>query len=282
MMPWIAISREIANDPKVHALAEATKLDVDACIGKLVRLFAAMAEHAPDGRLDHVPATTLEVWANWRGKRGLFAGAFLAGFAPDGKVTAWERYNGAKIKKAERDRERLRAEYSRDSRGILARENGESRDSLAGNKDIDTDNRSRSKAPLTQQATNTHAPDALAAPASNGKHEPAGFAAAWAALPRRDGSNPRNRAAHAYAARLKDGIAAEAMYAGAVRYAAYCDAKGMTGSVYVMQGVRFFGAGCEFLEPWRVEEPTIDLTPDPRLNPVHGWMSPELEAATRP
>lgn len=288
MMPWIAISREIGNDPKTHALAEATGLDVDAAIGKLVRLFGAVAEHAPDGQLGAVPATTLEVWANWHGKRGRFATAFLAGFTRDGLLLAWEKYNGAKIRKAERDRQRLRQQYAADtrpilaaddgeSRGNLARETGENRAMLAGNKDKDSTEISTGKTPLTQEPTNTHDPDAPAA------HEPAGFAEAWAALPKRPGSNPRRRAANAFRARLKDGVTADAMRAGAERYAAFCRATGIDGTPFVQQGQRFFGPECEFLNAWTPDEkprtaPVVVPIEPPRILGESCWPTPEGEA----
>jgi hypothetical protein len=80
--------------------------------------------------------------------------------------------------------------------------------------------------------------------------EPPGFALAWAALPKRAGSNPRRRALHAYRARLREGRPAEALLAGAQRYRAFCDATRKTGTEYVMQGARFFGPDTPCLDEW--------------------------------
>lgn len=79
-----------------------------------------------------------------------------------------------------------------------------------------------------------------------------GFEAAWKLYPKREGSNPKNKAHSCWKARLKDGVTAETMMAGLMRYAAYCKIKGFTGTSYVMQGVRFFGKGMEFENDWSV------------------------------
>lgn len=77
-----------------------------------------------------------------------------------------------------------------------------------------------------------------------------GFETAWKAYPKREGANPKNKAHSAWKARLKEGVTAEAMMAGVARYAAYCQAKGNTGTEYVMQAQRFFGKGREFDNEW--------------------------------
>lgn len=87
---------------------------------------------------------------------------------------------------------------------------------------------------------------------TNGASAPAddGFETAWKAYPKREGANPKNKAHSAWKARLKEGVTAEAMMAGVARYAAYCQAKGNTGTEYVMQAQRFFGKGREFDNEW--------------------------------
>lgn len=79
-----------------------------------------------------------------------------------------------------------------------------------------------------------------------------GFEAAWKAYPKRDGSNPKNKASSAWNARLKEGVTAEVMLAGVARYAAYCVAKGSVGTEFVMQAQRFLGKGREFENDWKV------------------------------
>ncbi len=78
------------------------------------------------------------------------------------------------------------------------------------------------------------------------------FDLAWQHYPKREGSNPKNRAKQNFNARLKEGYTAEAMAQGLARYAAFCQAKGQTGTGFVMQAQRFFGTSLEFLNDWEV------------------------------
>lgn len=88
--------------------------------------------------------------------------------------------------------------------------------------------------------------------ASAAEGEPAGFAAAWAAYPRREGSNPRRRALRAYCARLGEGVEEHALLAGVRRYAAFCAARGKVGTAFVQQAATFFGPDRPFAEAWAV------------------------------
>lgn len=77
------------------------------------------------------------------------------------------------------------------------------------------------------------------------------FEAAWKAYPKREGANPKNKALSAWKARLREGVTAEAMMQGVIRYAAYCKVKGSAGTEYVMQAQRFFGKEREFENDWK-------------------------------
>lgn len=81
---------------------------------------------------------------------------------------------------------------------------------------------------------------------------PAEFEKLWAEYPKREGSNPKNKAYQAWNARRKAGVTPEAMAAGLQRYVAFCGAKGQVGTSYVMQASRFFGTGLEFNNEWAV------------------------------
>lgn len=278
MISWIRIARGIGDDPKVHAIADQVGADIVAVVGHLVLLFGEMAEHAKDGDLRAVPDSALERWAGWTGKRGKFAAAFRQQLTTDGVVSAWEKHNGAAIQKAEADAERLRnrrrgvAGASRDGRATDARAPGDGRAGVDGRRDETRRNEElNGKHPPTQTTPSPRAPDAPAAA------EPEGFAAAWAAFPAREGSNPRRDAARAYRARLREGHPAAVLVAGAERYAAWCEAEGKVGTPYVLQAATFFGPSLRFLEPW-----PIAVAAGPLLGPVNGWMPPTLDAASRP
>lgn len=90
-------------------------------------------------------------------------------------------------------------------------------------------------------------------PAKKNKNAyPEEFEKAWKAYPAREGSNPKNSAYSAWNARNREGVDPETMLAGVIRYATFCQAKGQTGTTYVMQGQRFFGKAREFENTWIV------------------------------
>lgn len=68
----------------------------------------------------------------------------------------------------------------------------------------------------------------------------ADFEQAWAAYPRRPDNN-KTTAFRAYSARIKQGHDPADIFAGVLRYAAYCDAEGKTGTGFVKQAATFFG-----------------------------------------
>lgn len=80
--------------------------------------------------------------------------------------------------------------------------------------------------------------------------EPPGFAEAFAAYPRRSGSNPRLAAAKAYHARLSEGEDPAEILAGVRRFAAWAAATGKVRTELVMQAKRFFGPERHYAESW--------------------------------
>lgn len=109
MIGWVRVDAGIGDDPKIGLIAEALGCDGPKAIGHLVLLWAKMANHARDGRLAPHSDLTIERWAGWTGRRGRLAAAVRAQMcAEDGTMKAWDRHNGAPIRKAEADAERLR------------------------------------------------------------------------------------------------------------------------------------------------------------------------------
>jgi hypothetical protein len=108
-MEWIALDVHIAGDPAVHRIASALKVRGAEVVGLLALTFAGMAQHAPTGEMADVPDTLLESWAHWEGKRGTFAAQFRAELCDEtGLVTAWDKYNGRNIRRANASAERTR------------------------------------------------------------------------------------------------------------------------------------------------------------------------------
>lgn len=109
MASWVAIDVNIASDPAVHRIAAALKIRVPEAVGLLALTFAGVGQHAPDGQLAAVPDSLLETWASWHGKRGAFAPLFRAELCDEtGLITAWEKYNGANLRRLDAARERTR------------------------------------------------------------------------------------------------------------------------------------------------------------------------------
>ena len=80
------------------------------------------------------------------------------------------------------------------------------------------------------------------------------FVMIWKAYPKREGSNPKNKALSGYRARIKEGISPDLMAAGVERYYRYCLAKGTILTEYVMQAQRFFGKEKAFENDWIITE----------------------------
>lgn len=76
------------------------------------------------------------------------------------------------------------------------------------------------------------------------------FEMAWAAYPKRDGSNPKAAAQKCWNARLKEGVTVEEMVNGINRYRAYCAGKETIGTSFVMQAARFLGTNREYEAAW--------------------------------
>ena len=91
------------------------------------------------------------------------------------------------------------------------------------------------------------------------------FAEAWEAYPKREGGDSRKAAMKAWQARVRSGVAAEDLLAGVLRYAAHCDAKGVTGTQYVKRAASFFGPDEHWIEEWNVvAERSVEHAPKNR------------------
>ncbi|MCL6324020.1 MULTISPECIES: hypothetical protein [Pectobacterium] len=87
------------------------------------------------------------------------------------------------------------------------------------------------------------------------------FESCWKAYPKREGSNPKNHAFKHWQARIKEGVTPDELLAGTQRYAAFCVAKGQSGTPYVMQAQRFYGPSREWENSWVVSSQPQQLRP---------------------
>lgn len=84
---------------------------------------------------------------------------------------------------------------------------------------------------------------------------PADFEAFWSVYPPRFNGDSKQKAYHAWRARLRDGVTTEVLHAAAVRYRASCEAEGKVGTKYVLMGATFLGPDEHYLRPWSIEAP---------------------------
>ena len=109
-MNWIRIATGITRDPSVIALSEAVGVSVPTTTGHVVGVLTSLPEGCPTGDLSGVSDATLEQWAMWRGRKGVFAAAFRAQLCDEqGVMRSWAKYNGSKLRELATDRERKKA-----------------------------------------------------------------------------------------------------------------------------------------------------------------------------
>lgn len=103
------------------------------------------------------------------------------------------------------------------------------------------------------------------------------FEEAWQEYPKRGGSNPKDKAAKAWNARVKEGVPEDELLAAVKRYKAYCVANRMLNTRYVAMTATFFGTDGRYKEDYRIEnknstsfDRTADLERAAELDRRHG------------
>lgn len=96
------------------------------------------------------------------------------------------------------------------------------------------------------------------------------FEMAFAALPKRAGSNSKKDAYKHWQARIKEGVPYATMIVGAERYATFIRATGKEGTEYVLTASTFFGRSKRYEEEFALpRKPTQQPAP-----PTDWWLSP--------
>lgn len=107
MKDWTRTPTDWADDPAVHAMADDLRVDAAQVTGHLLNIWSVLPAHARDGNLRTVPASLVEQWARWRGKRGAFSAALtLHVLDSEGLWVLWEDLNGAVLREKDSDRRR--------------------------------------------------------------------------------------------------------------------------------------------------------------------------------
>jgi hypothetical protein len=113
---WIKVSTGLMRDAKVGAIADACRCDIPKAAGMVLGVLLTIPSERPDANVADVPDATLEAWAMWTGRRGVFARAFRQAWCLEGTVAAWEKWNGASQR--ELAAKKQRAKEWRESRSV--------------------------------------------------------------------------------------------------------------------------------------------------------------------
>ncbi len=105
-MNWIRIARGMKDDPRIFTLAAACKVRPAEAVGLIVNVLVELPDHARDGDLSGVPAGTVEAWARWHGRPGIFDAAFRKSLCENEKVRSWEKHNGPAVRALEAAKQR--------------------------------------------------------------------------------------------------------------------------------------------------------------------------------
>lgn len=93
------------------------------------------------------------------------------------------------------------------------------------------------------------------------------FERVWKAYPKREGGNPKAKAAKACRARVAEGVQSETLLQATIRYAEYCKARGLVGTRHVMQASTFFGPDRRFEDDYQIAAPPSPA-PRPRTDEI--------------
>lgn len=135
------------SDPRIGAIAADCKVRIEHAVGMVCCVLMEFPEHARDGDVATVPDVMLEQWAMWSGEPGVLAAAIRARLCDDaGTVRAWEKHNGAALRKLESDvarkrggKEADRPTPSRNRRADVARNSMRPRTDVGAASGVDVD-----------------------------------------------------------------------------------------------------------------------------------------------
>lgn len=186
-MYWIRVDADVADSPKVGALARALGTTRDCSLALLVKFWGWIARHKPDGDLSGVDAKDVAEGARYRGKPArLLSGLVAAGLVDrDRKVHDWHDMNGRALADAERKRkfrQKLREDRTNSVRGRVRGQSADGSRDISGTRPRLTgrDVTGRDKPTTTDKRDAGESADASAdAPSSCAMVE---FLTAWNAL----------------------------------------------------------------------------------------------------
>lgn len=113
MITWFSMDCNVYTNPKILQFAQEAKLDVDAAVGKLGRLYAWAAQcGSEDGDITFLPPQEVAEIMRWKKKPGLLlellerCGLLARTETGQIRIHGWDERNGSFLRNRRKDRER--------------------------------------------------------------------------------------------------------------------------------------------------------------------------------
>lgn len=104
---WIRVDAHKVNSVEIIQLSDALGISCVLALGHVVALGGEIAEALPDGRITDVADTAIERWAQWGGKKGVFAAAVRQVLQDEaGEFDHWTDAMGKLVERRAKDRNR--------------------------------------------------------------------------------------------------------------------------------------------------------------------------------
>ncbi|WP_233496404.1 phage replisome organizer [Serratia marcescens] len=263
---WLRLWHDMPNDPKWRTIARLSGQPVALVQATYVHLLVSASQGVTRGHADVTEedlASALDVTDR---DIALILDAMQGRVLTGSTLSGWEKrqvkrddsgnpetgaMSATERKRAQRERQRLAKE---------AQVGHEGSRKVTPDKDKDKDKELKDKTLLVHGGEARQAPtegggDQSAAPPAKktkGQDYPPEFETLWQAYPRRQGSNPKNKAFACWNARQRDGVAPLAMLEGVRRYQNFCQLSEKTGTEFVLQAQTFLGPRREFDNSWEI------------------------------
>lgn len=127
---WIRVRANLSKTrvaKKLAPLCTRVRSDTQKAAGVLQDFWSGASQFSKDGFIRDEDDQTLEDWANWKGKPGVFANwVRTQHMDADGRINDWDEYMGVLESKRARDRERKRLEREKKKEEVARTSRGHS------------------------------------------------------------------------------------------------------------------------------------------------------------
>ena len=261
---WLRLWHDMPNDPKWRTIARLSGQPVALVQATYVHLLVSASQGVTRGHADVTAedlASALDVTDR---DIALILDAMQGRVLTGSTLSGWEKrqvkrddsgnpetgaMSATERKRAQRERQRLAREAQGGHEGSRKVTTDKDKDKELKDKTLLVHGGEARQAPTEgggdQSATQP-------AKKTKGQDYPPEFETLWQAYPRRQGSNPKNKAFACWNARQRDGVAPLAMLEGVRRYQNFCQLSEKTGTEFVLQAQTFLGPRREFDNSWEI------------------------------